>query len=68
MTENKGQKKKSNVGMGIIFGFGLGMVFGLIVFPDNFILGAIIGMSLGLLWGAIMDMLQNQKMKDQQNN
>lgn len=66
MTENRDQKKESNVGMGIIYGLVLGMIFGLIAFPDNFIYGIVIGMPLGILWGAIMDMIQNRKIKDQQ--
>lgn len=65
MAEQQDHEKKSNVGMGIIYGLMIGMIFGLIIFPDNFIRGIIIGLPLGILWGAIMDMIQNRKTQDQ---
>jgi uncharacterized membrane protein len=53
---NEGKKKKSHVGMGIVYGLLFGVVLGLVIFPDNFALGIGIGMSLGIIVGSIMDM------------
>lgn len=59
MTEENKSKKKSNVGMGIVFGFIFGAALGFAL--DNFVLWAGVGMSLGIVIGAIMDMNQNKK-------
>jgi len=55
--ENK-TKKKSHVGMGIVYGFIIGAALGFAV--DNFALWAGIGMSLGIVIGAVLDMNQNK--------
>jgi len=63
MTDEKNTKKKSNVGMGIVFGFIFGAAIGFAL--DNFALWAGIGMSLGIVIGAIMDMNQNKKQSEE---
>jgi len=64
MTDEKNRKKKSNVGMGIVFGFIFGAALGFAL--DNFALWAGIGMSLGIVIGAIMDMYQKKKSIDEE--
>jgi F0F1-type ATP synthase assembly protein I len=59
MTDENNSKKKSNVGMGIVFGFIIGAAIGFAL--DNFALWAGIGMSLGIVVGAILDKNQNKK-------
>jgi F0F1-type ATP synthase assembly protein I len=66
MTDENKTKKKSNVGMGIVFGFILGAALGFAL--DNFALWAGIGMSLGIVIGAIMDMNQNKKSSDEEED
>ena len=63
MTDEKNTKKKSNVGMGIVFGFIIGAAIGFAL--DNFALWAGIGMSLGIVIGAIMDMNQKKKQSEE---
>ena len=63
MTDEKNRKKKSNVGMGIVFGFIFGAALGFEL--DNFALWAGIGMSLGIVIGAIMDMYQKKKQPEE---
>ena len=65
MTEDKNTKKKSNVGMGIVFGFIFGAALGFAL--DNFALWAGVGMSLGIIIGAIMDMNQNKKPSEEKD-
>jgi F0F1-type ATP synthase assembly protein I len=66
MTDENKTKKKSNVGMGIVFGFIIGAALGFAL--DNFALWAGIGMSLGIVIGAIMDMNQNKKSSDEEED
>ncbi len=58
MTDENKTKKKSHVGMGIVYGFIIGAALGFAV--DNFALWAGIGMSLGIVIGAVLDMNQNK--------
>ena len=66
MTDENKTKKKSNVGMGIVFGFIIGAALGFAL--DNFALWAGIGLSLGIVIGAIMDMNQNKKSSDEEED
>ena len=66
MTDENKTKKKSNVGMGIVFGFIFGAALGFAL--DNFALWAGIGLSLGIVIGAIMDMNQNKKSSDEEED
>ncbi len=59
MTDENKTKKKSHVGMGIVYGFIIGAALGFAL--DNFALWAGIGMSLGIVVGAILDMNQDKK-------
>jgi F0F1-type ATP synthase assembly protein I len=66
MTDENKTKKKSNVGMGIVFGFIIGAALGFAL--DNFALWAGIGLSIGIVIGAIMDMNQNKKSSDEEED
>ena len=62
MNEESKTKKKSNVGMTIVYGLLFGVILSLIFFPDNYAIGIGIGLSLGIVVGAIMDANQNKKL------
>ena len=66
MTDENKTKKKSNVGMGIVFGFIFGAAIGFAL--DDFALWSGIGLSLGIITGAIMDMKQNKKSSDEEED
>lgn len=55
MEKEKQEKTGSSIGLGIIFGLIFGAALGFVIFPDNFITGAIIGMSAGILIAALID-------------
>lgn len=59
MTENNGIQKpqKSYVGLGLVFGLGLGSVYGQLFLNGNLGAGAGIGLALGLAIGSIADSL-----------
>jgi F0F1-type ATP synthase assembly protein I len=65
MTDKNKKKGKSNVGMGIVFGFILGAALGFAL--DNFALWTGIGLSLGIVIGAILDMNQNKEKREEKD-
>ena len=52
--EMKNNKKKQDIGMWIVYGFGIGAIVGLIF--SDLVTGMLIGMSLGVVIGAIVNM------------
>ena len=52
--EIKNNRKKQDIGMWIVYGFGIGAIVGLIF--SDLVTGMLIGMSLGVVIGAIVNM------------
>lgn len=63
MADENRTKKKSIVGMGIVFGFIIGAAIGFAL--DNFVLWVGIGMSLGIVISAVMDMNKKKKQSEE---
>ena len=63
MTEKKVQKyTTSYMSIGICFGISLGLIDGLIFFPENIALGVCLGMPIGNLLGTIIGAEKDMKL------
>jgi hypothetical protein len=65
MIDKNKKKGKSNIGMGIVFGFIFGAALGFAL--DNFVLWTGIGLSLGVVIGAILDLYQNKEKREEEH-